>query len=145
MRKHKKGWIRIIEAFVALLIIMGALLVINERGYIFGESISKKVYEEETAILRDIQSDPVLRENIIDATPLPVEWINFTGNLENLKNNIINKTPDYLNCSAKICSLADSCLLSNIIEENIYVKSVIITTDLEVYDPRKLVLFCWEF
>ena len=53
--KNKRAWIRIVEALIAILLIMGFLiLVLNNQA---GESknISSKVYSSENAILREIQ------------------------------------------------------------------------------------------
>ena len=57
---HKKGWIRIVEAFVAILLITGVLLILLDKGYL-KEDISSKVYEAEVSILRGVQLDLELR------------------------------------------------------------------------------------
>ena len=42
IKNNKKAWIRIIEAFVALLLITGVLLIVINKGYIGKEDVSSK-------------------------------------------------------------------------------------------------------
>ncbi|GAJ11607.1 unnamed protein product, partial [marine sediment metagenome] len=69
--KNKRGWIRIVEAFVAILLVTGVLLVIINKQYIGKDDISAKVYDVELSILREIQSDTALRDSILQAGTLP--------------------------------------------------------------------------
>ncbi|MBD3247200.1 hypothetical protein GF378_01110, partial [Candidatus Pacearchaeota archaeon] len=55
MFKDKRGWIRIIEAFIAVLLVAGALLIVINQGYIGKADISEQVYEVQLAILREIE------------------------------------------------------------------------------------------
>ena len=139
--KQKKGWIRIIEAFVTILLITGILLIVLNKGYISKNDNSQKIYENEQGILREIQLNNSLRQEILNMGVLPVEWNNFP---ENIKNKIISETPSYLNCEAKICGANEICVLSEISNEDIYVQKTIITATLEKYNPRQLKLFCWR-
>lgn len=138
--KNREGWIRIVEAFVAVLLIAGFILVILDKGYLEKKDASEKIYEIENSILREIQLNDTLRNDILIAGPLPVNWtyINIS-----IKNKIENEIPIYLNCTAKICSISDDCLLEFGFEKNIYVRSVAITTNSINYNPRQLKLFCW--
>ena len=137
----KKGWIRIIEAFVMVLLITGILLIVLNKGYISKNDDSQKIYEDEQGILREIQLNNSLRQEILDIGILPVEWNNLP---ENVKNKIISETKSYLNCEAKICDINEICVLSEISDKDIYVQKVIITATLETYSPRQLKLFCWK-
>ena len=141
IKMEKRGWIRIIEAFVMILLITGILLIVLNKGYILKNDNSQEIYENEQWILREIQLNNSLRQEILNIGVLPVEWDNFP---ENVKNKIISETKSYLNCEAKICDLNDVCVLSEISDKDIYVQKVIITTTLEKYSPRQLKLFCWK-
>ena len=139
--KNKKAWIRIVEAIVALLIITGVVLIILDQKYIGQNEISNSIYEIETAILREVQSNNSLRSEILNSIP-PVEW-NDTAFPLVLKNKIISRIPSYLDCKAKICLLNDSCILKDTFNINVYAQSGAMIANLEQYNPRKLKLFCW--
>jgi len=140
--KNKRGWIRIVEAFVAVLLIAGTLLIVINKEYIGKNDISKEVYEIETSILKEIELDDNLRGQILSVNPLPVEWDYIPIDV---KNKIIERTPDYLVCMAKICRMNEICVLNSLDpEKEIYAQSIAISASLEIYDPRQLKLFCWE-
>ena len=141
MLKNKSGLIRIIEAFTMILIITGIMLTVLNKGYISKSDNSEKIYENEQAILREIQLNNSLRNEILAFEDLPVEWENFPTNL---KNEIISEAPINFECQAKICGLNEICGLSEEIEKEIYVQKTIITASLEKYSPRELKVFCWE-
>ena len=140
--KNKKAWIRIVEAFVAILLIMGVLLIVMDKGYFKREDISAEVYKIELSILREIQLDNELREEILNTNPLPVEWDDSDFPLE-IKNKIISRLPTYLDCEAKICAINETCVLDEIFDKEVYAQSVSIIAGLIEYNPRQLKLFCW--
>ncbi len=136
-----KGWIRIVEAFVMILLITGILLIVLNKGYLSKKDNSQKIYEDEQGILREIQLNNSLRGEILNIGTLPVEWDNFSVNV---KNKIISETKSYLNCEAKICELNKICVLNKTFDRDVYVQSAIITATLDNYNPRQLKLFCWK-
>lgn len=154
---HKKGWIKIVEAFISILLIVGVLLVLLNKGYL-GEDISSKVYDAELSILRGVQLDTELRRDILISNrsgypdtieiPLPIEWEEFEDVegervLADVKEKIIDQTPSYLECIAKICELEDDCLSNELERMEIYTQHVSITSTYDIWSPRKLKLFCW--
>ena len=141
MIKNKKAWIRIVEAFVAILLIMGVLLIVMDKGYFKREDISAEIYKIEISILREIQLDNELREEILSANP-PVEWDDSDFPLET-KNKIISRLPNYLDCEAKICTINETCVFDKVFDKDIYAQSVSIIAGLIEYNPRQLKLFCW--
>jgi len=50
MWRNKRGWIRIVEAFVSVLIVVGTVLILMDKGYLEDSDISEKIYEEELRI-----------------------------------------------------------------------------------------------
>lgn len=141
MYMNKRGWIRIVEAFVAILLIAGTLLIVINKGYIGKKDISKDVYEIETSILREIELDDNLRAEILNAN---LDEVN-EGNAPKTRDKINVRKPDYLECRAKICKMNEICVLDSLdIEKEIYAQSVAISASLDTYDPRQLRLFCWE-
>jgi hypothetical protein len=242
--KGKKGWIEIVEAFVAILLIAGVVLVILNKSSLGGTDISQQVYTTELSILREVQTNDIFRAEIItqcvtgkicssgtcvaqgnncpstktDAqvcgnnlcgikndncqvqrvcgscsgtTPkcaqvwfsmynqcfvtscsdlrtdsvicgtakcgfavdncgnprtcgLPLIWAS-TSFPTDIKNKIIARTPNYLICQGKICSINDKvCSLDSPPSgKDIYSQSVIITSTLQSIGYKQLKLFCW--
>ena len=141
---NKKAWIRLVEAFIAILLIAGILLLVVNEKYIERRGIAPVVYSEEISILRSIQLNDTLRGDILNVG-LPTSWIDESFP-QTIKDKIIEQTPSNLECAAKICDINDICLLEELNEEivnDIYAESVIITANFEKYSPRKLKLFCW--
>ena len=140
--KNHRGWIRIVEAFVAILLVAGVLLIVINKGDLGKKDISLQIYKVEFSILREIQLNSELRNSVLEAGDSPIKWDDENFPL-NVKNKIVNRLPNYLNCEAKICEIEDVCVLDTEFDKDIYVQSVIITTTLETYNPRQLKLFCW--
>lgn len=136
---NKKGWIRIAEAFTAILLVIGAAIIVVGGG-VQREDISEKVYDVEIPVLREIQLNNTLRSEIL-ITSGTTEWDNFPSGT---KNKIIAEIPGWLECEGKICPPESLCLLGEEPEKSIYVQSVLITSTLDTFNPRKLKLFCWE-
>ena len=144
-RKNKRGWIRIVEAFVAILLIAGIVLVVVEQDQNKREDVSSRVYNSIISVIREIQLDNNLRTEIINIQDsiLPVEWEEFNVSAPQTLAKITEKTPGYLECVGKICATNDQCLLANAPDKTIYAESVIIISTLQTYNPRLLKLFCW--
>ena len=62
--KDKRGWIRVVEAVTAVLLILGAVLVILDKGYIAKTDISEEIYKIENSILMEIQLNDSMRNEI---------------------------------------------------------------------------------
>ncbi len=142
--KSKRGWIRLIEVFIAILLLAGVLLVVvNRSNSPDKDSLYIEISQKEFAILRDIELNNTLRTEILSITP-PVEWDSFSPELQNVKNRIINLTPSNLECKAKICQINEDCTMSEFSGKNVYAESVLISANLNTYSPRQLKLFCME-
>ena len=139
--KNKRGWIKIVEAFISILLVTGVVLIFINQGYIGKKDISSKVYSVELSILREIELNNSLRADILNAD-LPVEWDHASFPLE-VKNKISARTPNYLTCEAKLCKMDDVCILEKDFDKDIYSQSASIVSNLEIYSPRQLKLFCW--
>jgi len=144
-KKNKNGWMKIVEAFTSIMLIAGVLIVIAGSLRQETQSFSSAVYDSEYAILREIQLNNSLRENILAVPTLPVDWNDFeSSNLANVKNKIIDKTPSYFDCVAKLCEISGACSEITPPDRDVFVKSVFIGANLNDYKPRKLNLFCWN-
>jgi len=136
MLDNKRGWIRIVEAFIAVLLIAGVLLIVINKGYVGKEDISESVYKSQVAVLREIELDNTLRQKILDVE-LGAEVP------EDVLDKISNRIPSYLECGSKICGLNEICELEEYPKKDVYAQSVAITATVTDYNPRQLKLFCW--
>jgi len=140
---NNRGWIKIFEAVIAVLLIASVLLIVLGQSSVKKDESSLKIYKAEVSILREIQLNSSLREDILGIESLPVKWDDFNSTgLGDVRNKIILKTPDYLNCTAMVCEMNDTCILNEDSGREVYVQSIAITASLEKYSPRQLKLFC---
>jgi hypothetical protein len=130
-KKNRRAWLRIIEAFLAVLIIFGAVLVILSKQPT-GTDISEGVYERQRQILEIISKNDSLRSEIINEKN------------EEINNTISKIIPASWNFATNICDLNEICSNPGTYEnKNIYATEVIITSNLTKYNPKKLRFFVW--
>jgi len=150
LMNDKRGFIRILEAFISILLITGVILVVINKGYLRTSNITSEVYDVEVSILREIELDENLREIILKVphTSLPVNWDDTDSPLgtqfpPEITKKILDRAPEYLNCISNICELDSICGMETYVEEDVYVQSVAIAANPKIYQPKQLKLFCW--
>jgi len=126
--RNKKAWIRIVESFMAAMILAIFLLT-------FYSSQAKKSNEE----------IPTLGDRIIEEIIQNNNFRNdvFANNLVNINNFVKERISSDLNFSVKICLINDICNPDVFIPE-VYAKERIISSNLHIYEPRKIKLFIWK-
>ena len=119
--KNKRGWLKVAEAFVAVLIVASVILLVLSKSEAQNVDISQRVNDVEVSMLREVQLDSTLRAEVV-ATTGEVEWTSFPSVAPGTKAEVESKTPIYLDCSAKICNPSSSCSLNSTIvsESNVY-------------------------
>jgi len=131
-KKDKKAWLKILEAVIAILIIIGAVVYIISSNAP-SKDISSLAYEKEKYILNTIGKDSDLRSKII------------AGDNRDVNSSIQNLIPLSWGFQTNICDIKDICESANAPNDrDIYVSEVVITSDLNEYSPKKLRLFIWE-
>lgn len=134
--KSKRGWLKIVEAFIAILLIMGVLLMIYSTNKPKSEGL--EIQKMVDYILREIGNDESLRNDILNYD---------IGTSIGFPNSIINfvraRLPDFIEFEVKICAVDDVCGLEEYKKE-VYAKERIVSANLEIYSPRKLKIFVWE-
>tara|TARA_Y100000310_G_C20604014_1_gene774544 strand:+ start:567 stop:980 length:414 start_codon:yes stop_codon:yes gene_type:complete len=129
--KERKAWLRIVEAFLAILIIMGAVLVLLSRQEQSAD-ISQDVYEKQRQILELISKNDDLRQEVI------------LGNDAVVSEAILNLIPSSWDFAINICGLNDICPNpGNYENKEIFATEIIITSTLLNYNPKKLRFFVW--
>ena len=140
--RNRKGWMRIVEVFVALLLITSVALIIVNREYKEKVDLSSEIYKIENSILRKIQLDDFMRDQILYLNPIdiPMEMENFPTEL---KTGIEESIPAYLECDGKICDFENVCNVETPENKDVYVQSATLLANQEKYKPTVLKLFCW--
>ncbi|MFZ1971010.1 MAG: hypothetical protein WAU65_02420 [Candidatus Nanoarchaeia archaeon] len=139
--KNQRGWIRIVEAFVAVLLIGAVLVIVIDQQNNQQATPQVSIYNYEIYILRTIELNYSMRGEIISSTP-PLNWksYNFPSDIN---NTITSLTPSSLVCVAQICLTTDLCQSGLTLKKDIYAQSVFITAIDTNYSPKQLKLFCW--
>ena len=145
MIKGKKGWLRIIEAFIAIMLIAGFLLFMVARGR--GIDKSGEIYEIQRALLEAIERNDSLRFKIITAGSLPTSIFAYEVD-DKITSFIRDNLPSSLDFEAVICDIDMTCGMIEYpdIGGEIYVDEILISTTLTEYPDKlkKLKLFVWE-
>lgn len=143
-KMNRRGWIRVVEAFLSVLLIAMVLVIIMNNQNIKAEDVSSGVYNYEIYIMRNIELNNSLRNDImgVNESNLPSNWGNSSFPAS-VKNKIQNLTLSSLFCEAQICQTNSSCDFWQEIKNNIYTQRVFISSSNQIYNPRQLKLFCW--
>lgn len=140
MIKNNRGWMKIVEAFVTVLLIAGFLLIVVNEINTPADN-SQLIFDLEYAMLREVQLDNTLRDSILG---LDLS-LGSVGAPNDVITKINNRKPNFLSCGAEICEIQDNCLSDSApSNKEVFVQSAIITSNLSVYSPRKIKLFCWN-
>ncbi|MCX8158721.1 MAG: hypothetical protein N3D20_00265 [Candidatus Pacearchaeota archaeon] len=137
---NKKGIVRIIEASVAILIILSVVLVVSERKKL---QIESDLSERITPLLEEIAKNGSMREAIIRD--------NETNNdAENLVMDFLKQRikETFIGYNVTICNYTLVCGLRTYPTEakgNIYSGERVISTTLEnrQFNPKKIKIFLW--
>lgn len=127
---NKKAWLRIVEAFIAIILILSVAIVVYSKN-IEQPRRADEIYNLEKVILDEISFEENLRNAVL------------AGQNETLENFVEGKMAGRsFNYSIKICSIEDICSLPYYKKE-IYAKDRIISSNLSLYLPKKIKIFIW--
>ena len=151
--RNKRGWMLILEATIAILIVSGALLVVYSQQA--DGAVSREEYYEslQGQILADVSASSDLRLNVLNVEEENFEDENFVA----LNNFIGTKIPSGFGYSIRVCELGsttDYCKMDTptyiaTVDKDIYTEEIIIASEIgdgtnAKYNPTKLKLFVWE-
>jgi hypothetical protein len=140
-KKEKKGWIKIVEAFISILLFMAVVLLIVSQKSSKTNVFEERIHNDQIFLLRYIQLNDTLRQEILN-TDGSVNWSSFEEIIPKTYNAITLQKPNYLICEAKICQEDEVCLIDKE-KSNIYSESVLITSNSTSFKPKILKVFCW--
>ena len=107
--KSKKGWLRIVEAVIAALLVMSVLLVLVSKQYSMVNE-KEKVEDLERSILDQVIEDPNIRTEVL------------SGDLVTVEAMIQSSLPSGYSFVVKSCKLGEICSLGLYVEEEVYVQ-----------------------
>jgi len=137
-----------VEAFLAVLLVTSVIvLVVNQERSSNTSSDSSKIYGYEIYLLRGIEFNDTLRTSILNVSDsiIPVISDNVSYFPVDVSNFITNtgQVQGALECGAEICFTNSSCGFWKSIGKDLYAQRIFISSNLTVYNPRQLKVFCW--
>ncbi|MCR4327802.1 MAG: hypothetical protein NUV46_04450 [Nanoarchaeota archaeon] len=137
-KTNKKGWIKIVEAFLAIVILLGFLMVIITQ-YKYSNEERILIRENNAAILKNIEKDILLRDLVLSVA-LPSNS-NEPGFPEELKTSLDERMFPGEVCVLNICEIESDCSILDI-EKEVYSSEIFIFSGTSEYLPRKLKVSC---
>ena len=144
--RNKRGWMRILEATIAVLLVTGVLLFVYSEHNLSSEGIDDYVSNFQKKILKDISFNVTLRNFVLNDTVLNENSLEFLK-LNSFVNGSIAQPP--FNYSLVICDLGSPCKMDSQVFQDtlsyeIHSEEIVISANLTKYNPRKVRLFVWE-
>ncbi|MDP2924831.1 MAG: hypothetical protein Q8N99_00505 [Nanoarchaeota archaeon] len=127
---NNKAWLRIVEAMIAILIIMGGVLVVLNNKSINKET-PESLYDKQSEILDLISKNESLRNYVI---------IGDKANIDKFITRVISLN---WNFTTKICNLEEICNAETPNDKDVFVSEILITSSTTDYSPKKLRFFVW--
>ena len=144
--RNKRGWIRILEATIAVMIVAGVLVVIYAGQVSRGMAPADYFHSLQRQILMDVSSNSDLRLLVLD------------GDEAGLDLFVADRVPDAFGHYLRICGLGDITdfckiddvgVVAEIRDKDVFVEEIVVSADLgdgsnAEYSPKKVRLFVWE-
>jgi len=128
---NKRGWLRILESFIGVMIIAGVLL------FIYSDQPKQKIDTSyisylQSQVLDEIEINESLRNDIL------------SGKITLINKSAEAKIPNTMGFEVKVCELQDEVgCKGTYIEKERFTKDKIIATNLTFYSPKKVRLIIW--
>ncbi|MEM4605788.1 MAG: hypothetical protein QW103_02000 [Candidatus Pacearchaeota archaeon] len=136
MVKNKKGWLRIFEAFLAVILVLGAVLVLNTiKKEDDKEKISDfYINEIKKEITKEILTNEEIRRMVISREE------------NGIKNKLKNLVGEKYEINVRVCNLTEKyCFYNqNYPQKDVFVEDVIISGNITLYQPLRVRVFLWK-
>ncbi|MEA3329729.1 MAG: hypothetical protein U9Q06_03215 [Nanoarchaeota archaeon] len=150
--KSKGGFLRILEAFFAVLIIAGAL------GFLYVENVhqpkqDERIYQLMRLALKEIENDDLLRTEVLDVNLDPPDDLSAVfdkhsnGNVGKIVIKLSAIIPEDYDYKFRICKLDSACGVGegNLPDKNVLsLETSVSSTLISNPDSRKIRIFVWE-
>ncbi len=139
MIRDKRGFLRIIEASIAIIAIISVLfLFYNQPQQTQAPDYTMRAHE----ILSEIARDTTFRNQIIsydtaNPTPPPIP--------ASIDTNVAARIPEgFLSYELRICDIADVCGQSTFVGGDVFSSERVVSSTLTTFQPKKVKLFIWR-
>ena len=130
---NKKGWIRIVEATIAILIVIGFVLTYTAKR----QPVENDLIPVITPILQEMADNNTMRETILSSD----DGVVTTGQIHNFVKSLV---PSNLNEEVKICELKDICgFEGDFPNTDVYAVERVISAA-KSSDSKKVKIFLWR-
>ena len=132
---NKKGFVKLLEAVIAIILIFIFITLIIPRKAQEQTTIPREITATQDIIIEGIQSDEILRQKILD------------NNDNTLQDFINSKIPENIGVYFIICQINSPCIpASNILptREAVYTKSLVISDNYAGNPPKLFKLYLWR-
>ena len=129
-KDNRRGWLRIVEAFIGVLIVMSVLLILMTRQDDTDQE--GEILKIERHILDQVSQSEALREEVL------------RGDLSTVEILVEESLPEDYSYVVKTCNVGEICALNFYVDAEVYTEEVLITSTLETYSPMILKLFFWH-
>jgi len=135
-KKNKRGWIMILEAFIAIMVLIGFFIATIQRQTPQPD-IAANVYKVQQQILWEASDDNAIREDVI-----------VNNQICSLENFVYLRTPSAFDYHVQTCDPPGLCPMNLSASEvkptgDIYVNDRILSTTLREYNPTVIQLYFW--
>lgn len=148
--RNKRGWIRIIEAFIAVVLIASVILIIYQRQ-VYKPNRDDEIKKIGRGILEDFERTEEMRGVVLalkqnetedekGLKPYTEEYV-LDPRILGFMNE---RVPLRLAFEVKVCAPSFICSQNEYVKKTVYVDEIIISSTLESYGPRKVKLYLWE-
>ena len=135
-KKNKRGWIMILEAFIAIMVLIGFFIATIQRQTPQPD-IAANVYKVQQQILWEASDDNAIREDVI-----------VNNQICSLENFVYLRTPSAFDYHVQTCDPPGLCPMNLSASEvkptgDVFVNDRILSTTLKEYNPTVIQLFFW--
>ncbi len=142
--RGKSGFLKILEAFLAIMLIAGVLTFIY-ISQVRQPQQEDYVYQLLRLSLKEISNNPDLRENVLNLDYGEYDSSTNDGNAQNIANVTEEILPSDYEFKFKICKLDSACGLQNLPDKEVFSQEVSVSSTLEEFDePKKIRIFVWK-
>ena len=132
MFANKRGWVRVTEAVVAILI-MASVLIVLYTSDVPNISYADYVYELQVRILTELAN----RDDLRNAT--------LYSNENYLRTYFNESIPENFDFNFSICNLNEnSCGVSPDVNIEVFVEDKIVSSNLVKYNPKLVRFYVWQ-
>ena len=149
--RGKRGWLRILETTIAVMIVASVMLVSYTEHLQQEVSLAEYSQSLQNGILFDIVSSVELRLDVLN-----VSVDNRSDSYYVVVDDFVNsRVPVGFGYLLRICNIGDVCKMNSVsylatLDKDIFVEDKIISSEIgvgggvELYNPKKVRLFFWE-